>query len=287
MEPNQTQNESAPVPLLPPSKKTGRFGESYALIVQGLKLFEKDKFMVLFPIFSIISIIVPMAVYCFFSVIVGNSPYDFFSVNYGVLLILYLFVVFVTAFFQAGLTAVVDARIHGRSMTFQEGLGVAFGAMEKIFLWSLVFVMTGALFMLLSFILGKPTDFIVSVLSTLWGIVTFFIVPALILEKGNIFECLKTSADTFKKIWGETIIVNFSLLIFAWVAVLLGLILIASLLILSHAFLPVLVAVPFLSLLLVFLILFVVGIMLFSVTINQILRVVLYEYAKKEASLLS
>lgn len=290
MEPNQTHHEptSIPAPILPP-KKMGKLRASYLLTIEGLELLKKDKQVLLFPVFSALASTVLMVVFCILYLVLGgefqtngteNSSQNLGSAWYGVLLLTYLFLAFITTFFQAGLTVVVDARINGKSMTFKEGMLAAKSHTEKIFLWSLLSATIGVI---LSFIseraqwLGK---LVAVFLSATWGIITFFIVPALVLEEGDVSGAIKSSAATFKKTWGETLIINFSTGLFLTLVAFVGIIIFVLVAVLGATFLPTLLAAPFFLFLFIPFVVFIVGICVFASTINSVLRVVLYEYAK-------
>jgi hypothetical protein len=290
MEPNQTHHEPTPTPapILPP-KKMGKLRASYLLTIEGLELLRNDKQVLLFPIFSAIASTVLMVIFCILYLVLGgefqmngteDTSQNLGSVWYGVLLLAYLLLVFITAFFEAGLTIVVDARINGKSMTFKEGIHATKPHAEKIFLWSLLSATIGVI---LSFIseraqwLGK---LVAVFLSATWGIVTFFIVPALVLEEGDISGAIKSSAATFKKTWGETLIINFSTGLFLTLVAFVGIIAFVSIAVLGATFLPTLLAAPFFLFLFIPFVIFLVGICVFSSAINSVLRVVLYEYAK-------
>jgi hypothetical protein len=297
MEPNQTPHEVAPIvpsASLPP-KKMGKLRASYLLAIEGLELLKKDKQVVLFPIFSALASIVLLVIFCVLYWLLGgdintvntvgadgvkDTTFSLDPAGYAALLVLYLALAFVATFFQAGLTAIVDARINGKSMTFQEGVNRANAHLEKIFLWALVSATVGVILGLISEKskwLGKIISFF---LGATWGIVTFFIVPTLILEEGNVSDAIKSSAGTFKKTWGEAIVVNFGAGLFFGIAALLGIIIFGVIMALCFVFLPVVVAIPIFFLFLTILIMILVGICVLSSAINSVFRVVLYAYAK-------
>lgn len=290
METEQTHQEAAPTP--PPAsspKKMGKLRASYLLATEGFELLKKDKHILLFPVFSALACValflIPCLLYWFsdgaFDLKEAESAsYKISSTGYAVILVFYLVLFFVTTYFQAGLMAVVHARINGRGMTFQEGMSVAKTHAEKIFLWSLVSATVGVV---LGFIsdrskwFGKIISFF---LRASWGIATFFIVPVLILEEGNISDSIKSSAETFKKTWGETIFVNFGTGLFFVLIAFLGLFISGSLMALDFVVFPEIIAIPIFLILLTVLIFFLIGIAIVSSAINSVFRVVLYEYAK-------
>lgn len=290
METEQTHHESAPVSAsapLPP-QKMGKLRASYLLTIEGLELLKKDKQVLLFPVLSALASIAILAAFCLLywiwssetgSIMHEDSSRELGAYGYVILLIIYLLLAFTAAFFQAGLTVVVDARINGKSMTFREGVKTVSAESDKIFIWALLSATVGVV---LGFIsdrakwLGRLVAFF---FGAAWGIVTFFIIPALILEKGKVSDAIKSSADTFKKTWGETIIINFSAGLFLSLVALLAIIL-AGLGVWGVLFLPALLALPLVFIFVVSLALFLVGVCVLSSALNSIFRVVLYEYAK-------
>lgn len=282
----QTHQGVTPTSAPLPPKKMGRWRASYLLTIEGLELLKKDKQVLLFPILSGLASFGIILLFCVLGFLFGGfggaeeGVADNTGIGYGIALLLYLGLAFVATFFQAGLTAIVDARINGRSMSFQEGVGVASAHAEKIFIWSVIAATVGVI---LGFIssrskwLGKLVSFF---LSAAWGIITFFIVPALILEEESLPNAIKSSANTFKKTWGETLIMNFSAGLFLGLVAFLGILFTGLLMTLAIVFLAKSAAIAIFFLLLFLLILFLVGISVVSSAINSIFRVVLYEYAK-------
>jgi hypothetical protein len=179
----------------------------------------------------------------------------------------------VASFFQAGLISIVSAQISGRKMSFGQGMNNAANHAGKIFLWSLVAATAGIIMDIVNNKLklaGRISTFIFGIA---WGIVTFFIVPVLVLENETIGASMKRSGQIFKDKWGETLIANISTTFYSMLILAIGFVLFSVFLLLAN---------PSTSLIIISLVLFLVFalavILLFS-TIEGIYRVVLYEYA--------
>ncbi len=287
MEPQQTHNEIVPTSAPLPAKKMGKLRASYLLAVEGLELLKKDKQILLFPILSGLASLGLIVIFCVTAILFGGfaaHPSLLAAENngagYGIMLLLYLSLAFVSAFFQAGLTAIADARINGKSMTFKEGMSIASAHGEKIFFWSVTAATVGVILSIISNSSKWLGRFIAFFFGAAWGIITFFIVPAIVLEDGGLLSAVKNSANTFKKTWGETLIVNFSAGLFFGLVALFGILIAGLLVAFATVFLPEAVAIAIFFFLLFLLIFFLVGISVVFSAINSIFRVVLYEYAK-------
>src|SRR3989337_679070 len=117
---------------------------------------------------------------------------------------------------------------------------------------------------------------VISILGATWGVLTFFIVPVLVSENKSALASIKESSIAFKRVWGETLIMNFSMGLFFGIVYLLGFV----------ACLAIFIATLFLGNFYVILtaaflaIIFFVVTAVISSTLNAIFKVVLYEYAR-------
>jgi len=192
------------------------------------------------------------------------------AVMYALIFVNYLCVAFIVTFFQAGLVAIVHARLRGERMGLGDGLRVAASHAGKIFLWSLLSATVGVVLNAVSrsYAGGK---IVAMFAGAAWTLVTFFIVPTLILEPGTIGQAIKRSTETFKRTWGETLAMNFSVGTFMTLIAALSLFLM----------LPLIATQDFTLILTGFgvQVLFLVLLTFLSSTLDAIMRVVLYVYA--------
>src|SRR5206468_674804 len=64
--------------------------------------------------------------------------------------------------------------------------------------------------------------FVSMILGTAWTIITYFVVPVLVVEKTGPFKAVGRSIELLKKTWGEALIGNFGLGFFEFLVVLPG-----------------------------------------------------------------
>ncbi len=290
MDPNLPTNVPQPVVASvinsAPTKPIGRFRGSYLLMTESLELLNKDKEIMWFPILTLICNLVVVFV-CGILVILfvlgaaasktnvqGVVDQHSTIVNviiYGIIFILYLLGAFISAFFQAGLVTIVHGRISGNSLTFKDGMANAKHHAGKIFKWSLFTATVGVLLELIASrgrIFGK---IISAILGTAWNIITLFIVPVLVLEELPVGESIKRSGSIFKKTWGETLIMNFSVSFFFQMISLLVIVIWIALLFTFNGW--IMLGSTIIALVLL------TALAVFGSTLSAVFKVVLYEYA--------
>ena len=270
-------------PAVSGAPKIGRFKASRMIASSSWNILKKDKEMLWFPVLSSISalFIIGAVFFLYFFVFGGDikllsssrdqAEQQLNSAFPVLALIMYFLIFFVTTFFQSAIVSIVKGRISGQDLTFMDGLNSALKHIGKIFLWSLLAAFVGVLLQTIaerSKWLGK---LVVWIVGSLWSIVSFFIVPILMIEDLSISESLKKSASVIKKTWGEAIMINVGLG-FYFMMIAIG----GSLLFLATIFTgyPPVIILSF-----VLLILFIVGLVVIFSALDTVYKVILYQYA--------
>jgi len=132
---------------------------------------------------------------------------------YGALFALYLVSYFVVIFFNTALISCVNARLQGRDMSVGDGLSNALQHFTSILGWALLSATVGILLHLLRERGGVIGQFASAIVGGAWGLVTFFVVPVLVLEDKGVFDAIRESASLIRKTWGETIIGSGSIML--------------------------------------------------------------------------
>lgn len=291
---SRIQPQSSPVPQIPsPMSRAeavaaingmGKFKASWILFKQSLHILQQDKEIVLFPILSSIVLMVVGAI--FFGGVYATGLFDFEgetvettnnTAAYGVLFLYYIIASFILTYFRVGLTAVVYERINGRDINFKEGMQRAKQISGKIFVWSCIAATVGMALRIVSDrskLLGKIA---ISLLGAAWGIVTLFIAPTLLLDNVSVWQSIHNSGALFKKVWGETLILNVSFGLVTFIAVFGTMILFVVLTIASISL--GLGAIGFILLLILFIITM-IALSVISTSLSQIFMIALYSYAR-------
>lgn len=266
-----------------PMEKIGKFRASYLLVTESFELLIKDKEIMLFPILSTLFsflIIGSLALFFYTTLflsgadikIIENPQGGMMVIHYVFIFLTYFASIFIATFFNAGIVTIVHARINGQDLSFGDGVKNSFKNIGKIFVWSLISSTVGIVLRIIfdrSKLLGK---IIIAILGATWGVITFFIVPVLILENKSPFASIKESAVAFKRTWGETLIMNFSMGLFFGIIIIALFILYFASWFTMNFYIIAAASVVFIASLVI--------VSVISSTLNTIFKVVLYEYAK-------
>jgi hypothetical protein len=263
-----------------PEKKMGKLRASYLLAVDSFEFLRKDPEMLWIPLLSFIStllsLIIVGGVYVWY--VVATDGADSAQhipgiVDYIFIFLLYLVGAFIVSFFQGAIATMVHMRIDGKDPTLADGIGNSQKHIKKILYYSLLSATVGVVLNLIQERfgwLGRLFSFFGNVA---WAVLTFFMVPVIILEDRSIKDSLERSGKIFRDTWGETLVMNFSLSFFfsmiliAWMILCGGLFFfsigsIIALLVLAVAFFAGLIAI-----------------MIMSSILSAIFKIVLYEYS--------
>ena len=118
----------------------------------------------------------------------------------------YIVSYFVVIFFNTALISCVNAKLQGGDMSVTEGLSASVRHLPSIFAWALISATIGLILRLLHERAGFIGQIIVSLIGGVWGLITFFVVPVLILEDKGVTDAFRESVALIKKTWGESIV---------------------------------------------------------------------------------
>ncbi|HEY9205606.1 MAG TPA: DUF6159 family protein [Candidatus Methanoperedens sp.] len=182
---------------------------------ESFEVLKKDKEIMLFPVISaivtvllFISFIIPI-----FYLDFDTLPRRLFAGEFGYLLIFIYYVLsyFIVIFFNTGLITCAHIRLNGGDPTFSDGLNNAWKHIGKIFIWALISATVGIILRAISDRSGTLGRIVAAIIGMAWSLLTFFVVPVLVLENTSVFESIKKSGYLFKRTWGENVIGQFSM----------------------------------------------------------------------------
>ena len=91
-------------------------------------------------------------------------------------------------------------------MSVGEGLSNAAQHLPAIIGWAILSATVGLVLNLLEERAGFIGDIVLSIIGGVWSLVTFFVVPVLVLEDKGVIDSVKGSVALIKKTWGESIV---------------------------------------------------------------------------------
>ncbi|MBI2824970.1 MAG: hypothetical protein HYX69_09830 [Planctomycetia bacterium] len=127
---------------------------------------------------------------------------------YVVLFAFYLANYFVIVFFNSALVACAVIRFQGGDPTPRDGLQVAMARLPQIFGWAVVAASVGVLLRVIESRSEKVGALVASLVGMAWSIVTFFVVPVIVVEKAGPIVALRRSTAILRKAWGESLTAN-------------------------------------------------------------------------------
>jgi hypothetical protein len=174
----------------------------------------KDSEILLFPVMSGISatLLAAGAFYTFYhdGTLLAVAHRTAGWENYAALFAWYFLNNFLIIFFNSALIGCASIRLSGGDATLGKGFGMAMDRMAHIALWALVASTVGIILQSFSSRRGGLLSRLVgAVISVGWTMMTYLIVPVLVMENRGVFGSIHRSQELFKKQWGEQLLGSF------------------------------------------------------------------------------
>ncbi len=195
-----------------------RISNSFALARSSWNVLRQDKQLVVFPMLSGLACLLVLV--SFWAPVVFGVGLDNLMDDrppawlYVVGFLYYFCTYFVVVFFNAALVSCALMRFHGQTPTVGDGLRAACLRLPQIFAWALVSASVGMLLKAIESVHEKAGQFISAILGTMWSVITYFVVPVLVVEQVGPIEAIKRSTGILKKTWGEALVGNIGLGLF-------------------------------------------------------------------------
>ena len=195
-----------------------RISYTWELMGASCSVLKRDKVLVLFPLLSSVScllVIVSFAVPLAFVDMgswrssVGHMSPEQRIAGWAYLFSFYFVNYFVITFFNVGVVSCAVTRMAGGEPSFAAGLRAAMQRIHLIAGWAPVSATVGMILKLIEShkVIGR---IIGGILGAAWTIVTFLVVPVLVVENKGPIEATKESLSLLKRTWGPSIVGNFS-----------------------------------------------------------------------------
>lgn len=262
-----------------------RISNGFALARSSWNVLLQDKHLLVFPFVSgflflivVASFAVPLALLVDWNqwgnqANDGKVPWWTYAVTFA----FYFCTYFVTIFCNSALLSCTFLRFNGETPTVADGFRMAVARLPQIFAWALISATVGVLLKVVEQAHEKVGQFVASLLGTAWSVVTFFVVPVLVVEKVGPVEAVKRSIVLLRKTWGEALVGRFGIgLVLFLAAIPIGLILVGGVALIVSGHVPVGVGLLIVGGVLALLY------MAVSSALHTILIAALYQYAADE-----
>jgi hypothetical protein len=207
-----------------------RISNSFALARSSWDVLRKDKQLVLFPVVSSIGCLLVLASFGLPIVALAlGQKIQFADANgnlslwvYPVAFAFYFCNFFVIVFCNAALISCALMRFGGQEPTLADGFRAASSRLPQIAAWALVSATVGMLLKAIENANEKAGAIVSGLIGTAWTVVTYFVVPILVVETVGPFEAIKRSMQLLKQTWGEALVGNMGLGLFKFLLMLPG-----------------------------------------------------------------
>jgi len=195
----------------------GKFMRTWSLMGECWQVLKADKSLLVFPLISGICCI--LLLLSFALPIYATGAWHLPDHNAGpvrqymyfiTLFAFYVANYFIVVFFNAAIVACAAIRLSGGTPTIGDGLRAASARLPVIAGWALVSATVGLILRIIEDRSDKVGEIVAGLLGMAWTVISFLVVPILVLEGKGPIAALKDSTGMLKQTWGEQLISNFS-----------------------------------------------------------------------------
>ena len=195
----------------------GKLSHTWSLMGASWRVLKQDKEILIFPLLSGICCLLVLA--SFAIPIISSGSWELPEENastkqqimyYVTLFLFYFCNYFVIVFFNSAIIACAAIRMEGGDPTTGDGFRAALARLPLIFGWALVSATVGLILRIIEDRSKTVGRIVAGLLGMAWTVVSFLVVPILVIEKKDPISALKESTLLLKKTWGEQLIGNFS-----------------------------------------------------------------------------
>ncbi len=263
----------------------GRMQYTWQVMGASWQVLKQDRELILFTLLSSAACLLVMASFAIPMWQTGafESAADEMSEGggaiYYVLLFLFYFAnFFVITFFNSAIVSCAIKRLGGGDPTFRFGIEQALQRLPQIFAWALLAATVGTILRIIEDRSEFVGRIVAGVLGMAWTVVTFLVVPVLVVERKGPFAALKRSTSLLRKTWGEQLISTFSFEGLFFLLGLPGILLIIAGIAVGMGVLPLGILIAGAG------VIYLVGLGLIQSTLHAIFKAALYAYAETGAA---
>ena len=187
-----------------------RFRRSWRLAKASWAVLRADRELLVFPLLSFLALIVVLITFAVPAVLLGGLS-DAETGTYNVSTIVLGFAFYVVAYsvmfyFNTALVGAAMIRLDGGDPTVRDGFRIATSRLPAIIGYAVIAATVGMILRFISERVGFIGQIIIGVLGFAWSILTFLVVPVLVVEQIGPIAAVKRSGELLRKTWGEQLI---------------------------------------------------------------------------------
>ncbi len=199
-----------------------RIARTWELAKASWSVLKADKELLILPILSAVASIIVAATFIIPILAASgvDSETEFGVVEYVIFFVMYVVLAYVTIFFNAALVHAANERLNGGDPTLGSALGGAARNAGRILPWAIISATVSVILRSLEERAGPLGRIVVGIIGLAWSLVTFLVIPVLVIEQIGVIDAIKKSASLFKRTWGENVAAQFGFGILGFLAAL-------------------------------------------------------------------
>jgi Family of unknown function (DUF6159) len=189
-----------------------RIARSWAMFKASLQVLRTRKELALLPVLSGIATLIVAAGFVAPALLASRHSIDAGNglrpVSYVLFFLGYLVLAYIAIFFQAALISQADIALGGGAPSVAGGIEAARRKAGAILPWALLSATVSLVLRSLEDRAGVVGRFAIGLVGMAWSLVTYLVVPILVLENVTVGAALRGSSALFKRTWGENVVGN-------------------------------------------------------------------------------
>lgn len=188
----------------------GRISRTLTLARSSWDVLKADKELALLPVISMVASLVVAATFIVPMIVTADNLTNFEPTNTQIVVffVMYFVLAYITIFFNAALVHGANERLSGGDPTLRSAIRGAMSRALAILPWALLSATVSLILKAIEERAGIVGRIVVGLVGLAWTLVTFLVIPILVIEGVGVGEAIKRSADMFKRTWGENVVAN-------------------------------------------------------------------------------
>ncbi|NNE75203.1 MAG: hypothetical protein HKN26_16175 [Acidimicrobiales bacterium] len=187
---------------------------------------QKDRELLLLPLLSFLASVVLIAVvavpFLLATDFSDGSEGDIGGLGAVLGVFLALALTFIGVFFKGAMVSGANERLTGGDPTVSSAISGATAKLSRLAPWALLTATVGVVLQALRDRAGALGRIVGGLLDTAWEVLTFLVIPVIIIEDKGAIDSVKRSSEMFKTTWGENLAARIGFGLIGFVAMIPG-----------------------------------------------------------------
>ncbi len=199
-----------------------RITNSFALARSSWEVLKADKELILLPIISGIASVIVAITFIVPVFVAGAGDGTMTGTSLLALLPMYFVLAYITIFFNAALVSAANERLEGGDPTIGSAIRGAARRAGKIVPWALLSATVSVVLRAIEERVGLIGRIIIGAVGLAWSVITFLVLPIIVIEGSGAAAALKKSGSLLRGTWGENLAAQFGMSLVGFLLILPG-----------------------------------------------------------------